>query len=38
MLIETGAFEAGVRVMDETMRDKGGKLGFRGVKIKSERN
>ena len=36
MLIREVAFEAGLRMMDETVRDKDGKTGFRGVKEKSE--
>jgi hypothetical protein len=31
------AFEAGLRAMEEAMRDKNEKSGFRGVKEKSER-
>lgn len=38
MLIEAGLFEAVVRVMEETMRDKTGKTRSRDVTKYSERN
>lgn len=36
MLKRGRAFEAGLRAMEEAMRNKNEKMGFRGVKIKSE--